>query len=194
MIQHNLYGYICTDAERIARRYIAPVSLVVIQIVACFFFFKVFQSSDIGIALALAVSWIVFTICLIVSYCRVRVADRLAFHLEKEKITNSWPKDNKIELDLCDSYFCALFTCTFAYGKASKKKSFYLFSTNPFSPDSIKGAALRALENIHRSNIIIVPKTDMVDDWIKHNLHISDIPEIPSFIQKTQKTGDGSAS
>lgn len=104
MSNQKYSGYICTDAERIVRRYV-PMMLVIFQFVACFFFLKAFKNSEKGPVLVLLVGWIVLTVLLIVSYCSVRVADRLEYSLEQNKIRNSWSKNNKIELDLRDSFF-----------------------------------------------------------------------------------------
>lgn len=196
MKQQKICGYICTKEEQVLRRCVAPIGLIMIVLFACVLWLEAFQSRT-SIALWLfAFCWSAFVACLIVSYRRIRIADRLAFCIEQNIISNSWPPENRIEIDLCESFFYTMLTLEFGYGKAVGKKTVYLFSEKPFPSDGIEADGLIALEKVNKSNIIIIPKTEETGAYLENNLCLKDIPVYPTIAFKARgdssgKYGDG---
>lgn len=185
-------GGVCYE-ERVLRRFVAPVGLV-IMIIFCFIFFREALRCEVSIIhWLLAFGWLVVVIHYIMLYCRIRVADKLEFSLEQGRILNCWPKSNKIELSLYESFFCTVLTCEFGYGKATTEKAFYLFSKSPIYRNTVKGQGLFILENLNRSNIIIIPKNSETERWLNTNFPINNIPTFPAVAYKQKKTGDGFA-
>lgn len=184
MSQQAISGGVCSREERVLWRYIVPIGLGVVAILAVILLAEAFRNKNsIGFWL-FALAWLAFVIYLIVSYRRIRITDRLEFGIEQGRVTNSWPKGNIIALDLEDSYFCTLFTCAFAYGTATKKKSYYLFSHKPFNLGSIEEAGFHALEKINKNKIIIIPQTDVTDTWVRDVLRLTNIPAYPAVAFK----------
>ena len=192
MCYQVIRGYLCHD-ERLLRRYAAPVGLVIMTSFGLILFKEALRCKISITHWLLALGWLISVIWLMVLYRRIRVADKLEFSLEQGRILNSWPRNNEIELSLYESYFYTVLTCEFGYGKATKEKSFYLFSKSPICQNAIKGQGLFILENLNKANIIIIPKNDETQTWLNATLKIN-IPTFPTVAVKqgySWEQGDG---
>ena len=166
------------------RRYVAPVGLAIMILFAFILLAEALRYKSSLTHWLCTLGWFIFAISLIVSYYSIRVVNNLEFRLEQDRIINIWPKNNIMELDLSKSYFCTIITCEYCYGKATTKKSFFLFNKKPFDPSLIKGYGLSMLENINKNEIIIIPKNDVVDSWVKQVLKLNNIPTYPAVAFK----------
>lgn len=177
-------GPLCYD-ERMLRRYFAPLGFVIMIFSLLIFIKEALRCVTSITHWLLVFGWLAFVIYCIVSFFSIRVADKLEFSLEYERILNSWPPNNEMELFLFEGFFCTRLTCEFGYGKGIiVKKSFYLFSKSPICQNTIKGQGLFILENLNKSNIIIIPKNDQTEAWMNTALKISDIPTFPAVAFK----------
>lgn len=82
MSQQKISGGVCSREERILWRYIVPIGLAVMAILAAILLAEAFRNKNsIGFWL-FALAWLAFVIYLIVSYRRIRVTDCLEFGIE----------------------------------------------------------------------------------------------------------------
>lgn len=199
MEQQVIRDYVCTRDERMFWRYMVPFGLSIVAILDIALFIEAFRTkSGLGFFL-FAFALLVFSIYLIVSYSKVRVIPHLAFCIEQGRISNCWPKGNSLELDLLASYFCTIFTCSFAYGTATTKKAYFLFSETPFNLNTINQNGFYALERINYNRVIIIPQTEATEVWVQQALKANRIPIYPAVVFKQglfseSKIGDDSPS
>ena len=179
MHQQIVKGYVCTRDERMIWRYVVPIGLSIVVILGAALLIEAVKIRNNMGVWVFAFAWLSFSGCLIVPYSKVRVTPRLMFSIEERCITNIWPKDNKIVLDLATSYFCTIFTCPFAYGTATTKKSYYLFSEKPFNLNTTNKNGFYALEEINHNKVIIIPQTEITEAWVQYNLKATCIPIYP---------------
>ena len=93
-------------------------------------------------------------------------------------VRTNWSSPN-----LFDPLYISHISIQIARGRSSITQEFFLFASRCFSNDDYKGDdTLTTLEHFHKKGIIIFPKKKRVDEWLRSELKINDIPEFPRSV------------
>lgn len=186
--QTAITGYICTDEERVLIKYVATFGLIVLVLFDCILWVQVFNNKSSLAHWLCAAGWSGFVAYLVVLHFRCRIVRQTQFRVTPGGIImNIYNPNNAVVLDVHDGIYITLVSFEFAYGKASKRKTFYLYSATPYTSDLENGGGLYALERIIRKGILIVPQDKEVDAWIASELKISNVPRYPAVAFKARK-------
>ena len=182
-----LDGHICTKEERMIRCYGVPFGFIVMLVFACVLWMEATRNIGSLLHWLFAGGWSAFVASLIVIFCRSSDIAGMQFYINEFEIGNICAKRNT-RIELSENVYFTMYTCDFAYGKATVSRSFYLFSLKPFEDDYIKGEGLFVIKQLNKCGVIVIPRNKETDAWI---VSVFKIPEFPSY-PKIGRTGDGS--
>lgn len=173
-----LTGYVLTDAERAAQKYIAPFGIGLMAIFACILWIEAVKSGGSVIHYLFACCLSAPTIFLVINSFRMRSIVELTFCIDAKTVSN-FSKGKKTSLHHFQTQFITVLTRDFAYGKATVTKKFYLFSPHPIAPQYIRGQGLSVLKRLSDQNIIIIPQNQSTEAWVIDKLHLASVPDYP---------------
>ena len=121
-------GYVLTDAERAAQKYIAPFGIGLMAIFACILWIEAVKSGGSIVHYLFACCLSAPTIFLVINSFRMRSIVELMFCVDAKTVSN-FSKGKKTSLHHFQTQFITVLTRDFAYGKATvTKKILFIFS------------------------------------------------------------------
>lgn len=183
--KNEIDNFVLPNNARDSRKYIVPFfGFPMLLLLSLFLWISVFRYPDNVIHWVIASGWFLFVIALTVYFYTHRTIDEMQYHIGEHTVTNTISSKIDLKLNLFDPLHISHISITFYYGKgASETKEYYLFGARPFSNDDYKGDnTLSTLEHFHKKGIIIFPKKKKVDEWLRSELKINDIPEFPRSV------------